>query len=398
MVRDNRRLKISTAAFVVMDESGRILALVGGPDHTTNQFNVVTQGLRQPGSAFKPLVYAAAFEYGALSPYGTVSNEPFLIRDQGVQRYIRGGGKGGHVSVVTAIAKSINVPAMWAQRATGTDNVIALCRSAFGLSSRLDPVATLALGAEEVYPIEMASAYSVFQSGGNRATPFLVSKIIGPDGLPVYQAEPEIHRRVLSSASAEGIDRALRAVVTSGTGARAGRVANARGKTGTTSDNRDAWFCGYTDRFVAVGWVANEVRTSSGRTRYEKMDDSVMGGQIVAPLWAEIVGHAQKLFGEKPRAIARPSVERPEQEESERPADKPPAPARSAGPAARDEASFPDVVPPLEPAPAPGEGEIQLEVCVDTGLRATAYCPSRITRSFVRGEEPKGECKAHRGG
>jgi penicillin-binding protein 1A len=400
MVQQHRRLRITTAAFVIMDNTGRILAMVGGPDYNKNQFNVVTQGLRQPGSAFKPFIYAAAFEYGALSPYGSVSNEPFLIRDRGTQRYIRGGGKGGSVSVTTALAKSINVPAMWAQRAAGTENVIAVCKNSFGFTSRLDPVQTLALGAEEVYPIEMASAYSVFQSGGDRVSPFLVSKIIGPDGLPIYQAEPVYHRRVLSSMAAEGIDRALRAVVTSGTGTRAGRALNARGKTGTTSDNKDAWFCGYTDRFVAVGWVANEVKTPSGRTRYEKMDDSVMGGQVVAPLWAEIVSYAQKLFGEKPRVVSRGSVDADGEREAPTtpPENVKPPNDRNPGANMGDDASFPEVVPPLEPAPAETENLVTVEVCVDTGRRATAYCPSRIKRAFTKGQEPKAECTAHRQG
>ncbi len=421
MVAKNRRLKITTAAFVLTDNEGRILAMVGGPDYNKNQFNVITQGHRQPGSSFKPLVYATAFEFDKLNPNGSVSNEPYFIpKDNGHgERLIRGGGKGGAVSVRTAIAKSINTCAMWAMKDVGLENVISTAHTAFGIKSDLPAAETIALGADEVTPLEMAAAYSVFQNKGDRFEPYGVVRIVGPNGQAVQVNGPTFHRRQLSPSSAEGIDTCLRAVVTGGTGTRAGSVTNARGKTGTTSSNKDAWFCGYTDKFLGVGWIANETRTADGRVRYLPMDDYVMGGHMVAPLWAQIVGQAQKLYGEEARHIKAPQVTITPDDAT--------APADEVNPGI-DEKTSPqpdnpgDQAPPDQPGDIPpvvqGDGNdappskggpkkdggtaeegkiVWVEICADSGQRATIYCPERVRKAFKAGTEPKERCQLHKG-
>ncbi|MBS1722072.1 MAG: transglycosylase domain-containing protein [Armatimonadetes bacterium] len=427
MVRNGRSNRITTAAFVLLDNDGRILAMVGGPDYDKNQFNVITQGRRQPGSSFKPIVYATAFEYGALSPYGSVRNDPFYITDHGRRRAIRGGGKGGSVSVVSAISNSINTPACWAQKEVGTENVIHMAKSAFGIETDLPPADTLALGAGEVSPLEMAAAYSVFQNTGDRFKPFGVRAIVGPDGVPIVTNGPEFERRQLSTESAEGIDMCLRAVVTRGTGTRASDgVKNARGKTGTTSDNKDAWFCGYTDRFLGVGWVANEIHTKDGRVRYQPMDSYVMGGHVVAPMWAKIMSHAQDVLGEEGRSIKSagsreettdetPAIEENPGIGDPRAEDEAPAvtepdtqPADENGDATTGEAEHPPTAMPSKPVNGgrtprqerpeqPPSGELVfVEVCADSGQRATIYCPERIRKAFRVGREPRGRCPLHR--
>ena len=401
--------------------------MVGGPDYRKDQFNVVTQGRRQPGSSFKPIVYATAFEYGALNPGGSVSNEPFLIRGASGRRYVRGGGKGGSVSVRSAIAFSINTPAMWAGKEVGIANVVRLAHTAFGIESELPAVDSLALGAGEVSPLEMAVAYSLFQSGGDRVKPMCVSKVIGPDGLTYRLNNPEFERRQISSSTAEGIDSCLRAVVTSGTGRAAGNATNARGKTGTTSDNKDAWFCGYTDKFIGVGWVANKQIDDSGRVRYRPMNDYVMGGHMVAPMWAKIVGKAQDLFGEEHRSMRsnRVSDERSSRNETE-PVEEPDQGA-AAQPGAEDmtgttgdegpvednrdaasgganetpTAGGTDKKPEKEKSidgEGGGEKVVFVEVCADSGMRASIYCPERIRRAYRAGGEPRGRCRTHTGG
>ncbi len=408
-LRALRRNRVTTAAFVLLERDGRILAMVGGGDYGRNQFNVVTQGRRQPGSAFKPFVYATAFEYGVLSPYGSVSNAPFKIREQdGTERFVRGGGRGGSVSVRSAMAQSINVPAMWAIREVGVRNVVTLAENGFGFSSNLPAVDSLALGSGEVSPLEMASGYSVFMTGGTRVVPFGVRRVIGPDGLPVVRNEPTEVQRVIGTTAAEGIDGLLRAVVTGGTGRRAAVVKNARGKTGTTSDNRDAWFCGYTDRFIGVGWVANEVRREGRSPRYAPMAEWVMGGHVVAPLWAAILLDAQRLRPEEDRLGVRaapeetPTTGEPPVTE---PGDQAPGTGTDPEPVdpTSDPASGEGAQPPVaDPPPAQptgdSEGEtVTVEVCADSGQRATVYCPERATKTFRRGSEPKGRCPLHRG-
>jgi penicillin-binding protein 1A len=408
-VRRYRGSRVTTGAFVVLGQDGQVLAMVGGRDYKARQFNAVTQGQRQPGSAFKPFIYAAAFDKGVLSPYGSVSNAPFMIRDdRGVRRPISGGGKGGSVSVRSAMAMSINTPACWAIKMVGYHNAVDFAKTRFGFSSELPAVPTLALGSGSVSLMEMAVGYSVFQSGGDRVAPYAIVSVTNAEGETVYTGGPSVERLVLSSTAARGVDMCLRAVVTSGTGRAAGSVRNARGKTGTTSDNKDAWFCGYTDRLIGVGWVGNEYETSEGTLRYGSMSPGIMGGYIVAPLWARIVGHAQAKYpepsrshegggavesGEAVRPRTRPEPEPdlvPEATEDEDP------PATTIEEVPTDdtrEQPVPSDPPPDDPPP----GElVVVEVCADTGARASAYCPERSRRRFAPGSEPRGRCPQHK--
>jgi penicillin-binding protein 1A len=407
-VRRYSGYRVTTGAFLVLDDEGRILAMVGGADYDKNQFNVTVQGRRQPGSAFKPIVYAAAFETGALSPNGSVSNEPYYIRDDsGRRRAIKGGGKGGSVSVRSALARSINTPAVWAIDKVGPENAVRIAKSSFGLNDDLPAVVSLALGSGEVSMIEMAAAYSVFQNEGDRFVPFGLVRVIGPDGRTLVRNEPTWVRMCVSKETAEGTDMCLRAVVTGGTGRSAGVVTNARGKTGTTSDNKDAWFVGYTDRFVAAGWIANERRVGQ-RPVYDEMSSAVMGGDFVAPIWAKIMRKAQGIYPEKARSMRGGSIESVpvEPDEETDPAQTPGTGQASPGDPLDPVIGPDEVVPPLEdtrtePTTTPDDdsppGEmVSVEVCADSGLRATAYCPERVRRMFRAASAPKSRCTVHR--
>ena len=294
-----------------------------------------------------------------------------------------------------------------------------MAHQAFGIQSELPVVETIALGADEVTPMEMAVAFSVFQSGGDRIEPFGVVRVVGADGTAIRVNGPNFQRRQLSTTSAEGIDSCLRAVVTSGTGRAAGSVTNARGKTGTTSDNKDAWFCGYTDKYIGVGWVANEVKDSNGRTRYLPMNSYVMGGHVVAPMWASIVGHAQDVHGEDSRRISGGSHETVVKDEeptpveenagTEIPVDVTTEVPSDASPDIPENNGDPTIDPgnpvikkdnkPDAPRVAPGDdgGHVTfVEICSDTGMRASIYCPERVRKAFKVGKEPKSRCTAHR--
>lgn len=414
LVRRYQRSNVTQGAFLVLDKEGRILAMTGGVDFGKSQFNIVSSGRRQPGSSFKPFIYAAAFDKGILSPRGSIRNDPFMIRDDaGRRRPIKGGGKGGSVSVRSALAMSINTPAAWAIKMVGYNNAVNFAKTRFGFESELPAVPTLALGSGSVSLLEMGRGYSTFQSGGDRYEPFAITKVTDPSGKVIYRGLPQSENLALSSSAAQGVDYCLRAVVTSGTGRAAGSVTNARGKTGTTSDNKDAWFCGYTDRLIGIGWVGNEYRTASGAVRYGTMSPSIMGGYIVAPLWAKIIGHAQEKYPEKARAIKGggdvSAPNEPDENEPdvavEEPPQKPqePEPDEGSNQGAGTPTDTPIVQdPPVTPAPSdPGgggteEGYIAVELCADTGLRATAYCPERLRKRFAPGSVPSKRCTAHR--
>jgi len=412
LVRRYQRSDVTQGAFLLMDSGGKILAMTGGVDYQRNQFNAVTDGSRQPGSSFKPIIYAAAFEKGILSPRGSIRNDPFMIKDDhGVRRAIRGGGKGGSVSVRSAVAMSINTPAMWANKMVGYNNAVHFAHTRFGFTSELPAVETLALGAGSVSLLEMGRAYSAFQGAGDRIEPYAIVKVTDSSGKVIYRGGSVVEKLALSSSAATGMDSCLRAVVTSGTGRAAGSVVNARGKTGTTSDNKDAWFCGYTDRLIGIGWVGNEYRTSSGAVRYGAMSSAIMGGYIVAPLWADIVGRAQRSYPEKARSITgggstreyreEPSEE-PENVVEEPPADEPDKPVNEDAKLDRPEGEPGRVVEePTRTVPPAGTGNageslIAVELCADSGARATAYCPERVRRRFPPGQVPSKGCPIHR--
>ena len=308
-VARNRRSGVTTAAFVAIDRDGRILCEVGGLDFDKNQFNVVTSGYRQPGSAFKPFAYATAFATGALNINDSISNARYV-------REMPGGAKpwtpknsngqyGGNVSVSSAFKFSMNVPMARVGEKTGENTILAFCRSNFGFTSPyLQAVPAMVLGSGEVTPLEMAQGYSTFMLRGSRVKPYCITRVVGPDGsvLKVYQSEVTVN--ALDQQVADEIDALMRMVITSGTGTRAGSVPNARGKTGTTSENKDAWFCGYADGIIGIGWIANEVR-ENGRPVYRPMGGRVYGGTVTVDFWTKVMTYAQKRFGKQ---MERPSM------------------------------------------------------------------------------------------
>jgi penicillin-binding protein 1A len=427
LVAKYQRRGVRTAAFLLCDRSGAILAMVGGRDYERRQYNAISQGRRQPGSAFKPFVYATAFELGALEPNDMISNARFVLRDpttQAVwspdnanQRY------GGMLSVRSAFANSVNIPAVRVMDKVGPNNVVALAKSVFGFKSELAPYLSLALGASAVSPLEMAEGYSVFMLHGERFQPFGIKRIIGPDGSVVKEFSPRIVRTDLSPRTCDIMDGLMRAVVTSGTGRRASGIANARGKTGTTSDNRDAWFCGYTDEFLGIGWIANETY-DPGRNppwSYGEMP-GIFGGNVTVEMWADVLKAAQKAWGEEARrfdgstTVSReetppetpPLEDAPQQDpDAPQPQDLPPTPEADPGDratepdgtgAAAEKAGTPPSPPPNPPTTRPktAAGEMELvEICADSGARATLYCPEVVRRAFPKGRAPSKPCSLH---
>ena len=454
---------VNNAAFVLMDGDGRILSLVGGANFKKNQYNTITQGHRQPGSSFKPFVYATAFSLGKLDPGSSISNERLVYKDpSGGATYSPrndNGKYGGQVSVRSAVAWSINVPAVRTELDIGVGTVVSYAHDVFGFTSELEPYPSLALGASSVSPLEMAQGYSVFMLRGSRATPFLINKIEDAEGNLVDEAKPIIARNVLNPSVCDDINDLLRAVVTNGTGSRASVVPDAHGKTGTTSSNKDAWFCGFANGLIGVGWVGNEQYSKRLKAYVPRaMNHSVFGGTVTAPFWAEVMGAAYDKFQD--RYARAENLDASDHHEDRAPKEKvddqikgdtaippldpnapnpdgspnqanPPVPdgdptavvsGGGHGEQLNPESHLPPPPPdptlaepkPLNRSPAPTrpvtrptahtapretrETEyVEVEICADSGELATEYCPETVTRRFVKGRQPRRRCHVHRG-
>lgn len=290
------------------NRTGYIRAVVGGLDYKRDQFNIAMQGRRQPGSAFKPIVYAAALDTGTCTLRSTYRDDPAFPwrgRDKWIPKNYGGRYSYRSVTVLSAIKRSLNTIAVKTAIDVGIDQVVAYA-ARLGITTPMAPYPPLALGASAVRPIDLASAYSVFANGGQRAVPGGILRVVDRDGEPLEENQPRIDDPHLRPETVEQMNEALREVVRHGTGTRAADVPDAHGKTGTTSDNRDAWFAGYTPELTTVIWVAHEVRTKGGRVSAYAAMPGATGGHCCAPIWRDFMLKAVPLQ----RQLARATEER----------------------------------------------------------------------------------------
>jgi penicillin-binding protein 1A len=269
-------------AMVVLDsKSGEILALVGGNDFAANQFNRAVQARRQPGSVFKPLIYAAAFDSG-ITPEHTIDDAPLSLKNPDGSlwqpknydnRYH------GETTLAEGLVHSRNIVTIKLLRETGVQPVIRLAREA-GITSLLRPELTLALGASPVSLLEMTGAYTIFPNAGKHVPPVAISGIRDRYGrkLPVGRQE---RKQVISPGAALQTTMLLQEALVRGTGRKARGIPYSAGKTGTTDDNRDAWFIGYTPRLTAGVWL--------GHDRGKALAPGATGGEAAAPVWLDFM-------------------------------------------------------------------------------------------------------------
>ena len=269
-------------AMVALDpRNGEIRALVGGRTYERRGFNRALTARRQPGSAFKPFVYAAALNVG-YTPATIVDDEPVSI-DLGEDVWEPanyGDEYRGPVTLRQALAQSANAATVRVSRAVGERRVVDVARRN-GIASELRAVPAVALGALEVTPLELVTAYSPFANGGFRVQPRLIRKIERSDGTLLW-SPPEVHEPVMDPRDAFQVTSMLRSVVDEGTGRsiRAMGVNGAiAGKTGTTNGGSDIWFVGYTPNLVAGFWFGYDTPKSLG--------DGANGGRYAAPAWAD---------------------------------------------------------------------------------------------------------------
>ena len=329
------------AALVALDpRTGDVLALSGGKDFKESQFNRATQAQRQPGSTFKPFVYAAALETG-YTPATLLLDRAKTYKGEEHDWTPRNydGVYHGTATLRSALALSLNAASLDLASRVSVARAAEIAERA-GVTSPLRRDLGLALGASEVNLLELAAAYGPFAAGGMATTPRLVTAVVDAEGVVLEVAPPEA-RPVLDPAVASLMTSLLQSVVTDGT-ARSLPLHGARfpvaGKTGTTDQGRDAWFIGYTSSLLAGVWAGDD----SNRAL------KLSGAKDALPLWAAFMKEAV--------------------------ADRP----------AEEFVRY--------------EGLVGLHVCGDSGMLALSGCPVKRDELFIPGTEPQRECTLHRGG
>jgi penicillin-binding protein 1A len=283
MAKEAEEHDVSQVALVSMSPDGAIRAMIGGSDYAESQFNRATQSLRQPGSAFKLFVYLAGLEEG-LSPDSIVEDKPITIKRVGkdwspknyTNQYL------GVITLEEAVAESVNTVAVQVAEHAGLGHVVTMARR-LGITSPLDELPSIALGATEVSLIEMTNAYAHLAAGGNIVYPYGILEITSSKGQPLYMRQSSGRGIVLRSDVVGMMNEMLLGVVNNGTGRGAQIGRPAAGKTGTTSDYRDAWFLGYTPDLVTGVWVGNDNNTPMKK---------VTGGTIPAYIWRQYMSAA----------------------------------------------------------------------------------------------------------
>lgn len=296
--------QVQGALVAINPEDGAIKALMGGFDFTLNNFNHVIQARRQPGSGFKPFIYSAALDHG-YTPETVVDDDPAC--------YPSGSGGGdwcpknsdgqylGDITLRQGLTYSRNLVTVKILNDITPQYAISHVAK-FGFpESQFQPYLTMGLGANEVTPMQMAQAYSVFANGGRMVQPYFVTKITDADGNVLAETKPvDINSQppVIDPRNAFIMNSMLQDVVRYGTGAKAYRALQRNdlaGKTGTTNDAKDVWFDGYTPGLVAITWVGYDQPKTLGRQ---------FGASLALPIWVDFMKDA--LRGIPPKQLAMP--------------------------------------------------------------------------------------------
>jgi penicillin-binding protein 1A len=278
------------ALIAIENGTGEIKAMVGGYDYAASEFNRATQAMRQVGSTFKPFVYSVAIEKG-MTPDSTIIDAPISFTDATGKIWQPSNYDGkykGRITLRQAIAESRNIPAVKTASLIGIKNVVVMARR-FGLMGTMDPYLSLALGACEATPLEMASAFTVFPNLGMQAKPYFIKRIEDYDRQVKEQNVPQVHK-VLDPEIAETMLNLLQGVVQNGTAASAKSIGRPLGgKTGTTNDFTDAWFVGFTPSITAAVWVGFDAKVTLGNKE--------SGAAVALPIW---IDYMRRVLKDKP--------------------------------------------------------------------------------------------------
>jgi len=287
--------EVQAALLCIETGTGDVKTMIGGRDFSDSQFNRVTQSRRQPGSAFKPIIYAAALDKG-YTPATVVFDSPIVFRD--IKQDFTWKPKNydetfhGPTLFRTGLIKSRNIITVKILRDIGIDYIIEYARN-LGITSKLDRDLSLALGSSGMSLFELLRAYSVFANQGSLIEPEFITRIEDRDGNVIFETEPE-KKQVIDESTAYIITHMLKEVVRSGTGWRIKALNRpVAGKTGTTNNLYDAWFVGYTPRYVTGVWVGFDKEQSLGKNE--------TGSRAASPIWLDFMkqalsGKSEKVF------------------------------------------------------------------------------------------------------
>lgn len=292
------------ALISIQPQTGYIRAMVGGRDFNNTQFNRITQARRQPGSTFKPFVYLTAFDPGrskkTFYPSSYIDDSHFTIESGGKQWTPENYDKKEHgqVTLRSALENSYNIATAKLALEAGLDEVVTTARDA-GLTSDLKPVPSIALGSFEVTPLELASAYTIFANNGIRALPASIVQVMDKSGQVLQRKVMEVHKK-FDAGPVYLTTHTLKGVMDRGTGASARKMGFngiAAGKTGTTSNYKDAWFVGFTPSLLTLVWVGYDDNATM----------NLSGGRAALPIWAgfmkQVVGDSQEDFSPPPGVV-----------------------------------------------------------------------------------------------
>ncbi len=299
-VEKSRRLGVEQGALVSVDAAGRVRALVGGVDYGESQFNRAVEAKRQAGSSWKPFVYLTAMNAGH-TPEEAVMDEPVTI--DGWSPHNFEGESLGATTLQTAFAQSLNTVAARLADQVGRDNVAATAHR-LGIVSQINLDPAMALGTSLVTPLEMAQAYTPFANGGDRVQAYGIERIrIAATGKTIYQHRDPPRQTVVFEPALSEMDRLMRGVIAEGTGRRAAIAGyDLAGKTGTTSDYKDAWFCGFTGGFTTVVWMGKD---DNAPMRH------VTGGSAPAEAWRTYMTAALRRVHAEPIPAGTPGAAPP---------------------------------------------------------------------------------------
>jgi penicillin-binding protein 1A len=273
---------VGEGALVAIDPNGAVKAMIGGRSYAESQFNRAVAAKRQPGSSFKPFVYLAALEKG-LTPDTVREDAPISVRGWNPENYSR--EYFGPVTLTKALSLSLNTVAVRLGLEVGPKTVAAVAHR-LGITSELEPNATISLGTSAVTPLEMASAYAAFANGGIGVQPHVISKVRTANGKLLYARRNANFGRVIEPQYVAMMNDMMQETLLTGTARKAELPGwQAAGKTGTSQDFRDAWFIGYTSYLVAAVWLGND-------------DDSptkkVSGGNLPVEVWSRFMKSAHE--------------------------------------------------------------------------------------------------------
>lgn len=278
LIQNGSDRNVGQGAIITMRDDGAILAMVGGKDYKQSQFNRATQAIRQPGSAFKPVLYLTALDFG-WSKDDVLLDEPLEIDEYAPKNFNE--KYHGEITLEESLALSANTASVRLLQEIGVTPVKRTAKK-LGVISSLSHDLSLALGSSGVSPLELSIAYAAFANGGYSVFPYAITRITDTNGVIFYERENhDPKNRVADKKAIEGLDDMLQTVVQSGTG----RAANipghaAAGKTGTSQNSRDAWFAGYADDIIAVTWLGNDDNAPM---------NGVTGGGFPAQIWASVM-------------------------------------------------------------------------------------------------------------